>query len=157
MKIINKISNFFSKKTISSSIRNKLMMDWSSEEKFFENRIKREKLRLFEKRPHIVYYFHSLTDPYSHLTCQILENFVNKYDVELKILFVSDPHNVFTPERKMFEDYCLNDALDIAKYHGLKFENNVMPTQINACLFNIININVFTLQRNMNRASVIQI
>jgi 2-hydroxychromene-2-carboxylate isomerase len=144
MKIINKISNFFSKKTISSSIRNKLMMDWSSEKKFFENRIKREKLRLSEKRPHIVYYFHSLTDPYSHLTCQILQNIVNKYDVELKILFVSDPHNVFTPERKMFEDYCLNDALEIAKYHGLKFENVSQPKEKNIVIaYKILNFYFF--------------
>jgi len=144
MKIINKISNFFSKKTISSSIRNKLMMDWSSEKKFFENRIKREKLRLSEKRPHIVYYFHSLTDPYSHLTCQILENFVNKYDVELKILFVSYPHKVFTPERKMYEDYCLNDALDIGKYHGLKFENASQPKEKNILIaYKILNFYFF--------------
>ena len=42
MKIINKISNFFSKRTITASIRNKLMMDWSDENKFLENRVKRE-------------------------------------------------------------------------------------------------------------------
>ena len=60
MKIINKISNFFSKRTITASIRNKLMMDWSDENKFLENRVKRENLRQLEKRSHIVYYFHSL-------------------------------------------------------------------------------------------------
>ena len=64
MKIINKISNFFSKRTITASIRNKLMMDWSDENKFLENRVKRENLRQLEKRSHIVYYFHSLSDPY---------------------------------------------------------------------------------------------
>ena len=37
MKIINKISNFFSKRTITASIRNKLMMDWSDENKFLDN------------------------------------------------------------------------------------------------------------------------
>ena len=42
MKIINKISNFFSKRSITASIRNKLMMDWSDENIFLENRVKRE-------------------------------------------------------------------------------------------------------------------
>lgn len=156
MKIINKISNFFSKKTISSSIRNKLMMDWSSEKKFFENRTKREKLRLSEKRPHIVYYFHSLTDPYSHLTCQILENFVNKYDVELKILFVSDPNKVFTPERKMFEDYCLNDALDLAKYHGLKFEKTNQPEE-NKIFIAYKILNFYYFQKNISQINFIKL
>tara|TARA_A100000164_G_scaffold377327_1_gene416263 strand:+ start:1 stop:1404 length:1404 start_codon:yes stop_codon:yes gene_type:complete len=156
MKIINKISNFFSKKTISSSIRNKLMMDWSSEKKFYENRIKREKLRLSEKRPHIVYYFHSFTDPYSHLTCQILENFVNKYNVDLKILFVSDPNNVFTPERQMFEDYCLNDALDLAKYHGLKFENTNQPKEKNILLAYKI-FNFYFFQKNITQIDFIKL
>ena len=72
MKIINKISNFFSKRTITASIRNKLMMDWSDENKFLENRVKRENLRQLEKRSHIVYYFHSLADPYSHLTLSLI-------------------------------------------------------------------------------------
>ena len=123
MKIINKISNFFSKRSITASIRNKLMMDWSDENIFLENRVKRENLRQLEKRSHIVYYFHSLTDPYSYLTSQVLENFINKYNIELKILFVSDPNDVFTPERKMFDDYCLRDAAELAKYYDLKFEN----------------------------------
>ena len=97
MKIINKISNFFSKRSITASIRNKLMMDWSDENIFLENRVKRENLRQLEKRSHIVYYFHSLTDPYSYLTSQVLENFINKYNIELKILFVSDPNpNILT-------------------------------------------------------------
>ena len=103
MKIINKILNFFSKRSITASIRNRLMMDWSDENKFLENRVKRENLRQLEKRSHIVYYFHSLTDPYSYLTSQVLENFIYKYNIELKILFVSDPNDVFTPERKMFD------------------------------------------------------
>ena len=131
MKIINKISNFFSKRTITASIRNKLMMDWSDENKFLENRVKRENLRQLEKRSHIVYYFHSLADPYSHLTSQVLENFINKYNIELKILFVSDPNNVFTPERKMFDDYCLRDEAELAKYNGLKFENAVQISKSN--------------------------
>jgi len=123
MKIINKILNFFSKRSITASIRNRLMMDWSDENKFLENRVKRENLRQLEKRSHIVYYFHSLADPYSYLTSQVLENFINKYNIELKVLFVSDPNNVFTPERKMFDDYCLRDAAELAKYYDLKFEN----------------------------------
>ena len=132
------------------------MMDWSSEKNFFENRIKREKLRLSEKRPHVVYYFHSLTDPYSHLTCQILESFVKRYDVELKILFVSDPHNVFTPERKMFIDYCLNDALNLANYHGLKFEYTGQPKEKNILIAHKI-LNFYFFQKEITQIDFIKL
>ena len=47
MMILDKISNFFSKKTITAPIRNKLMMSWSSEENFYKQRREREKLRMY--------------------------------------------------------------------------------------------------------------
>ena len=127
MKIINKLLNFFSKKTISASIRNKLMMDWSDERKFFNERKRRESLRASEKRLHIVYYFHSLSDPYSHLTVQVLEDFIKKYEIELEIYFVSDPNDVFTPEKKMFNVHCLKDAIEVAESRNLQFKNKKYP------------------------------
>ena len=127
MKIINKLLNFFSKKTISASIRNKLMMDWSDERKFFNERKRKEFLRASEKRPHVVYYFHSLSDPYSHLTVQVLEDFIKKYKIELEIYFVSDPNDVFTPEKKMFNVHCLKDAIEVAQSRNLQFKNKKYP------------------------------
>ena len=44
----------------------------------------------------------------------------------------------------MFEDYCLNDALDIAKYHGLKFENASQPKEKNIVIaYQILNFYFF--------------
>ena len=101
-------------------------MDWSDERKFFNERKRKEFLRASEKRPHVVYYFHSLSDPYSHLTVQVLEDFIKKYEIELEIYFVSDPNDVFTPEKKMFNVHCLKDAIEVAESRNLQFKNKNM-------------------------------
>ena len=114
--------NFFSKKEITAPIRNKLMMTWSSEKIFYNQREKREKLRIKDKRKHRVYYFHCLSDPYSHLTSQVIKKLISNFDVELEIMFISEPSESFTPERDMYRKHCLRDSLEIAPWYGLDFK-----------------------------------
>ena len=114
--------NFFSKKEITAPIRNKLMMTWSSEKIFYNQRKKREKLRIKDKRKHRVYYFHCLSDPYSHLTSQVIKKLISNFDVELEIMFISEPSESFTPERDMYRKHCLRDSLEIAPWYGLDFK-----------------------------------
>ena len=54
-------------------------------------RAKAEKARLASGRPHQVYYFHQVDDPYSHLLAQALPRFLARYQVELKPYVVSPP------------------------------------------------------------------
>ena len=123
MMILDKISNFFSKKTITAPIRNKLMMSWSSEENFYKQRREREKLRIKEDRKHVVYYFHSLSDPYSHLTIQVIKKLIANFNIELEIMFISEPTGSFTPERAMYQKHCLKDSIEIAFWYNLEFDN----------------------------------
>jgi len=54
-------------------------------------RAKAEKARLASGRPHQVYYFHQVDDPYSHLLAQALPRFLARYNIELKPHVVSPP------------------------------------------------------------------
>ena len=120
--IKNRLINFFSKKEITAPIRNKMMMNWSNEKNFYNQRKTKEKLRLKEGRPHTVFYFHSLSDPYSHLTIQVIKKLISNFNIVLEIFFISQPSENFTPEREMYRKHCLKDSKEIAPFYGLKFE-----------------------------------
>ena len=138
--IKNKILNFFSKQEAVAPIRNKLMMIWSDEILFYNQRVVREKLRVEENRAHVVYYFHSLSDPYSHLTINILEKLTSNFNIEVKIFFVSEPPQSVTPERGMYKKHCLKDAEEIAGWHGLKFKaTSYFPKENEVLAYKILN------------------
>jgi 2-hydroxychromene-2-carboxylate isomerase len=138
--IKNKILNFFSKQEAVAPIRNKLMMIWSDEIFFYNQRVVREKLRVKENRAHVVYYFHSLSDPYSHLTINILEKLISNFNIEIKIFFVSEPPQSITPERGMYKKHCLKDAAEIAGWHGLKFKaTSYFPKENEVLAYKILN------------------
>ena len=89
--IKNRLINFFSKKEITAPIRNKMMMNWSNEKNFYNQRKAKEKLRVKEGRPHTVFYFHSLSDPYAHLTIQVIKKLISNFNIVLEIFFISEP------------------------------------------------------------------
>ena len=120
--IKNRLINFFSKKEITAPIRNKMMMNWSSEKNFYNQRKAKEKLRVKEGRPHTVFYFHSLSDPYAHLTIQVIKKLISNFNIVLEIFFISEPSVNFTPEKAMYRKHCLKDSKEIAPFYGLKFE-----------------------------------
>ena len=120
--IKNRLINFFSKKEITAPIRNKMMMNWSSEKNFYNQRKAKEKLRVKEGRPHTVFYFHSLSDPYAHLTIQVIKKLISNFNIVLEIFFISEPSENFTPEKTMYRKHCLKDSKEIAPFYGLIFE-----------------------------------
>ena len=120
--IKNRLINFFSKKEITAPIRNKMMMNWSNEKKFYNQRKAKEKLRVKEGRPHTVFYFHSLSDPYAHLTIQVIKKLISNFNIVLEIFFISEPSENFTPEKTMYRKHCLKDSKEIAPFYGLIFE-----------------------------------
>ena len=120
--IKNRLINFFSKKEITAPIRNKMMMNWSNEKNFYNQRKAKEKLRVKEGRPHTVFYFHSLSNPYAHLTIQVIKKLVSNFNIVLEIFFISEPSENFTPEKTMYRKHCLKDSKEIAPFYGLIFE-----------------------------------
>ncbi|MEW6205215.1 MAG: DsbA family protein [Pseudomonadota bacterium] len=84
-------------------------------------RAKAEKLRLASGRPHQVYYFHQVDDPYSHLVAQALPRFLARYNVELLPHVVSPPPDSAAPEREKLVAYSRVDAALLAQRHGLNF------------------------------------
>ena len=69
----------------------------------------------------VVSYFHQADDPYSHLVCQVLGRFAERYDVELKVWLVSPPDDGAAPERDKLRRYGLRDARVVARKRGLGF------------------------------------
>jgi len=84
-------------------------------------RAKAEKARLASGRPHQVYYFHQVDDPYSHLLAQALPRFLARYKVELKPQVVSPPPDSAAPEREKLVAYSRVDAALLAQRHDLSF------------------------------------
>jgi 2-hydroxychromene-2-carboxylate isomerase len=99
-----------------------MMMNWSNEKNFYNQRKAKEKLRVKEGRPHTVFYFHSLSDPYAHLTIQVIKKLVSNFNIVLEIFFISEPSENFTPEKTMYRKHCLKDSKEIAPFYGLIFE-----------------------------------
>jgi 2-hydroxychromene-2-carboxylate isomerase len=99
-----------------------MMMNWSNEKNFYNQRKAKEKLRVKEGRPHTVFYFHSLSDPYAHLTIQVIKKLISNFNIVLEIFFISEPSENFTPEKTMYRKHCLKDSKEIAPFYGLIFE-----------------------------------
>ena len=81
-------------------------------------RIELEKQRIKEKRPHEVTYFHSVSDPYSYLVLQKLDDFVNHYDINFNFVLVGEPPLQATPEPEIYKKYSLIDAKRIAPFYS---------------------------------------
>jgi 2-hydroxychromene-2-carboxylate isomerase len=99
-----------------------MMMNWSNEKNFYNQRKAKEKLRVKEGRPHTVFYFHSLSDPYAHLTIQVIKKLISNFNIVLEIFFISEPSENFIPEKTMYRKHCLKDSKEIAPFYGLIFE-----------------------------------
>lgn len=87
-------------------------------------RAKAEKQRLASGRPHQIFYFHQVDDPYSHLMAQALPLFLARYNVELTPHAVSPPPDSAAPERDKLVAYSRVDAALLAKHHGLNFTDH---------------------------------
>lgn len=68
----------------------------------------------------VVHYFHQPTDPYSHLTAQLLAPLAEAYRIEIKPHLVSPPDAAAAPERERLEKLAIDDAALLARAYGLK-------------------------------------
>ena len=119
--------NFMVKRTISAKLRNQGMNTFSNLDLLNEVRLKAEKKRQEENRPHEVLYFHKVDDPYSHLTIQYIEKLKSSFDITLTPVLVGeeDPKSIHEPS--LYSVYCLEDAKRIAPFYGIELSADSYP------------------------------
>jgi 2-hydroxychromene-2-carboxylate isomerase len=93
----------------------------TSEKRLKRNRTMQETKRQAANAPHVVDYFHDVTDPYSHLCLQVLPGFVSRYDIALSVHLVNPAPDWAAPERAQLEAYAREDAQRLAAKAGLSF------------------------------------
>lgn len=119
--------NFMVKRTISAKLRNQGMNMFSNLDLLNEVRLKAEKKRQEENRPHEVLYFHKVDDPYSHLTIQYIEKLKSSFDIILKPVLVGDEDPKSIHEPSLYSVYCLEDAKRIAPFYGIELSADSYP------------------------------
>ena len=122
MSIISSIRNM-----ISRYVMPRVLLKWSDPDIVLRKREEQEKIRKKEGRPHEVFYFHELLDPYSHITAQLINKFKSEYSVELVPLVVNEPPSKTVHEPSMYRKYCLTDAIRIAPFYGVEFPSDKLP------------------------------
>ena len=124
-------------------LTSKLASYLNSEKKLIKRRIKAEKVRKKEGRPHVVDYFHQVEDGYSHLASQVLGQFAQRYDIELRCHIVRGPEGKNAPDAALLLKLSQYDSALIADEYGLKFPRGSNPpspeavSQANALLANV--------------------
>ena len=122
MSIISSIRN-----VIARNVMPRVFLNWSDPDVLLRKREEKEDIRKKEGRPHEVFYFHELSDPYSHITAQLIYKFKAEYAVDLVPLVVGDPPSKTVHEPNMYRKYCLTDAIRIAPFYGFEFTNKQLP------------------------------
>ena len=119
--------NFMVKRTVSAKLRNQGMNTFSNLDLLNKVRLKAEKKRQEENRPHEVLYFHKVDDPYSHLTIQYIEKLKSSFDIILTPVLVGeeDPKSIHEPS--LYSVYCLEDAKRIAPFYGIELSADSYP------------------------------
>ncbi len=122
MSIISSIRNM-----ISRYVMPRVLLKWSDPDIVLRKREEQEKIRKKEGRPHEVFYFHELLDPYSHITAQLINKFRSEYSVELVPMVVNEPPSKTVHEPSLYRKYCLTDATRIAPFYGVEFPSDKLP------------------------------
>jgi 2-hydroxychromene-2-carboxylate isomerase len=105
----------------------RILQNLSDPNVLLKKREEREEIRQKEGRPHEVFYFHELLDPYSHITSQLIGKLSENYDIELIPLIVGEPPSKTVHEPSLYRKYCLADAIRIAPFHGCEFPSSKLP------------------------------
>ena len=93
-----------------------------SEGKYLAKRKRFERQRQKAGKPHLIEFFHDVSDPYSQLLANVLPEFQARYDVTLKVWHISPPVDDFVPERQKLADYAFTDANRLAAQAGIDFQ-----------------------------------
>lgn len=82
---------------------------------------RREFLRRWRRRPHVLHFFHQVDDPYSHLALAAIPRLASRYDFELRFHLVSATDRIHAPEPELLAAYARRDCGWIAPHYGLDF------------------------------------
>ena len=86
--------------------------------------LKAEQIRARSGAPHRVDYFHQVDEGYSHLSAQLLEQFTERYDIELHCHLVTGQSGKNAPEPELLASLARRDSHLIAPGYGLAFPDH---------------------------------
>lgn len=109
--------------TVKAELRRRVMRHLFSLKRRDARRAVSERKRQSSGAPHVVEYFHEVGDPYSHLMVQLLPEFCERYNLELKSYIVPPPEDWAAPERSKLDNYGRKDAELLASRVGLQFSD----------------------------------
>ena len=107
--------------SIDSLIKSRIAAHITSEARVKRQRHSAERKRAKDMKPHVVGYFHDVSDPYSHLTAQVLRRLQARYEIKLQPYLISGPPDWAAPARASLEAYSHLDAGRLARRLGLDF------------------------------------
>lgn len=108
---------------LKDNIQNKVAGHLFSPKRRNARREKAERRRKRSNAPHLVEYYHDVSDPYSHLMVQVLPVFAERYDVELEVHLVGPPPDWAAPDRERLYINSRRDAERLAQRAGLEFKD----------------------------------
>lgn len=110
-----------------SLIKSRIIAHITGEPRQLRKRAAFERQRLRRGAAHVVDYFHDVSDPYSHLTAQVLRRFQDRYEIELRPHLISAPPDWAAPDRAALKDYARLDAARLAAKAGLALPATPIP------------------------------
>lgn len=101
------------------TIRSAIMRRMADAGRRDARRERAERRRRRAGRPHEVWYFHQVDDPYSHLAAQALRGFLERFDVRLRPRVVDRPTPIAIHEKKLWDAWARRECAALAPYYGL--------------------------------------
>jgi len=105
-------------------LTSRIMSTLFTKERVARQRLKAEKRRQKERRPHCVEYFHQVDDGYSQLAASVLKQIAARYDVELVCHLVRGPAGKNVAEPELLTRLSRYEASLIAPGYGLRFPDH---------------------------------
>lgn len=116
--------------SLKSLILPQLVAYKTSERRYLAKRKRFEHRRQKAGAPHLVEFFHDVSDPYSQLLATVLAEFQARYDVTIKVWHISPPTDAFVPERQKLADYAILDATRLAAKADIDFQVKKIPSAV---------------------------
>ena len=107
--------------SLKSFLASRISQRLTSHDRLERRRRLAEARRKRREGAHLIEYFHDASDPYSHLTAQVLPHLLQKYKVELVPRLVPPPPDWAAPDRQKLVAYSRKDAEILARKAGLDF------------------------------------
>lgn len=89
--------------------------------------LRRELVRKWTFKPHVIEFFHQVDDPYSHLALQAIGPLLERYQVEIRYHLTSQTDRHHVPEPEMLATYARRDCATVAPHYGLEFPADAKP------------------------------